>query len=78
MQDLGIYLQELGDKITPEKAIGLLARDDIKEKHGIASTQKIAISTVQHYLNLTGYWFTYAKKGQYADGHECGDIVWYH
>jgi hypothetical protein len=61
-QDLGLYLQELGDKITPEKVVEFLARDDIKEKHGIARTQKISICTAQRYLNLLGYWFT-CKEG---------------
>lgn len=76
-QDLGLYLQELGNKITPEKVVEFLARDDIKEKHGIACTWKITICTAQRYLNLMGYRFTYAKKGQYADGHERRDVVWY-
>jgi hypothetical protein len=54
----------------------ILACVDIKEKHRI--TKNILESTAQHYLKTLGYHFMAPKKGQYADGHEWEDVVWYH
>ncbi|KAJ7628314.1 hypothetical protein FB45DRAFT_749011, partial [Roridomyces roridus] len=69
------YLQELGKFITAEKLVEFLAREDIMEKHGIET--KISLSTARNYLNELGYRFRVEKKGQYSDGHEREDIVYY-
>jgi len=52
-----------------------LARDEIKERHGI--TKPISERTARRYLNALGYRFTTPKKGQYADGHEREDVIYY-
>jgi transposase len=55
--------------------VEFLARPDIKEKHGI--TKNISQSTARRYLKTLGYRFMAPRKGQYADGHEREDVVWY-
>jgi hypothetical protein len=74
-QDLNIYLQELGKNITAEKVVQFLNSNEVRQKHGITKT--ITIHTVRCYLQAMGYRFSYAKKGQYCDGHKREDIVWY-
>ena len=73
--DLNLYLQELGKDITAEKVVEYLARPEIKEKHGIS--KGISIRTARRYLNALGFRFSHPKKGQYADGHERVDVVYY-
>ena len=73
--DINLHLQELSKDITAAKIVKFLARPDVKLKHGI--TKKISERTARRYLQLLGYRWMTAKKGQYADGHERADVVWY-
>lgn len=73
--DINLYLQEIGKEISARKLMEYLARDEIKERHGI--TKPISERTARRYLNALGYRFTTPKKGQYADGHEREDVVYY-
>ena len=73
--DISLHLQELGKEISAKKVVQFLARDDVKEKHGITKT--ISERTACRYLTSLGYRFTAPKKGQYADGHERADVIWY-
>ena len=73
--DLNLYLQELGKDITAEKVAEYLSRPEVKEKHGISKT--ISIRMARRYLNALGFRFSHPKKGQYADGHERVDVVYY-
>ncbi|THU99299.1 hypothetical protein K435DRAFT_818623 [Dendrothele bispora CBS 962.96] len=36
--DINLYLQEIGNDITAEKLVSYLARDDVREKHGISQS----------------------------------------
>jgi hypothetical protein len=38
---------------------------------------KICLRTAQRYLNALGYRYRTLVKGQYADGHEHEDVVYY-
>jgi hypothetical protein len=73
--DISLHLQELGKDISAKKVVQFLTREDIKEKHGI--TKNISQRTACRYLKSLGYRFAAPKKGQYADGHERADVVWY-
>jgi hypothetical protein len=75
LMDINLYLQELGKEISAQKVVEFLAHPDIKEKHGI--TKNISQSTARHYLKTLGYCFMVPRKGQYADGHEQEDAMWY-
>jgi len=73
--DINLYLQEIGKDITAMKLVHFLACPEVKEKHRI--TKKISERTACRYLNALGYQYRTPIKGQYADGHECEDVVWY-
>jgi hypothetical protein len=73
--DINLYLQEIGKDITAIKLVHFLARPEVKQKHGI--TKKISERTAHRYLNALGYQYRTPIKGQYADGHEHKDVVWY-
>lgn len=73
--DINLYLQELGNKITAEKLAKFLSQPELQEKHGIS--KNIHITTACRYLRMLNFQFTYAAKGQYSDGHERVDVVHY-
>jgi len=73
--NINLHLLELRKEILAKKIVEFLAHPDTKEKHGITKT--ISERTASRYLNTLGYRFTAPKKGQYADGHERADVVWY-
>ncbi|KAF8057783.1 hypothetical protein FPV67DRAFT_1360849, partial [Lyophyllum atratum] len=75
INDINLYLQELGLNITAAKLVEYLARPEVKEKHAI--TRSITLRTAQRYLHLLGYRFQPMPKGQFADGHERADVVYY-
>ncbi|KAJ3739327.1 hypothetical protein DFH05DRAFT_1366085, partial [Lentinula detonsa] len=73
LNEINLYLQELGNKITAEKLVSYLARPNVMERHSIDKT--ISVRTARRYLNILNYRFGEAKKGQYKDGHERPDVV---
>lgn len=74
-EDIQLYLQELGKFITANKLTEYLTCPEIKLQHGI--TKNISKPTACCYLAALGYRFTCPKKGQFSDGHERADIVFY-
>ncbi|KAJ3810916.1 hypothetical protein F5876DRAFT_22197, partial [Lentinula aff. lateritia] len=73
VNEISLYLQELGNKITAEKLVHYLARPDVMERHSI--DKRISVCTARRYLNTLNYRFEQPKKGQYKDGHERPDVV---
>jgi len=73
--DISLYLLEIGKEISAKKLMDFLAREDIRSKHGIE--KPISERTARRYLNTLGYRWSTPKKGQYADGHERDDVVYY-
>jgi len=73
--DISLYLLEIGKEISAKKLMDFLAQEDIQLKHGIK--KPISKCTARQYLNTLGYWWSTPKKGQYADGHERDDVVYY-
>ena len=73
--DISLYLQEIGTEISANKLRDFLAQEEICSKHGIE--KPISECTAQRYLNTFGYRWSTSKKGQYADGHEREDVVYY-
>ncbi|KAE9386279.1 hypothetical protein BT96DRAFT_1086592 [Gymnopus androsaceus JB14] len=73
--ELNLYLQELGNNISANALMLYLNHPDVMERHGI--TRKISVWTARWYLNTLGFRFAHPKKGQYSDGHECEDVVYY-
>ena len=73
--DINLYLQEIGKDVLAKKVVNFLSREEVKQKHSI--TKAISEETAHQYLNALGYRFCTAKKGQYADGHEREDVIYY-
>ncbi|KZV95350.1 hypothetical protein EXIGLDRAFT_610717 [Exidia glandulosa HHB12029] len=78
-QDLGnalmLHLQELGDSFTSSAIVDWLARPEVKAEYGISKT--ISESTARRWLLALGYRYRLEARGQYVDGHERKDVVWY-
>ncbi len=73
--DLSLYLMEIGKEISAKKLMNYINSDAIRSKHGIE--RPISERTARRYLNTLGYRWAAPKKGQYADGHEREDVVYY-
>ncbi|KAJ7503792.1 hypothetical protein B0H11DRAFT_1633428, partial [Mycena galericulata] len=52
-----------------------LARPEVMEKHEI--TRTISVRTPRLYRNALGYRYSQPRKGQYSDGHEREDVVYW-
>ncbi|EJD42266.1 hypothetical protein AURDEDRAFT_138271 [Auricularia subglabra TFB-10046 SS5] len=63
--DIMLHLQELGEGITAAKLAAYLSRPEVKAKHGISKTVS------------ERYRYRFKASGQYEDGHERKDVVWY-
>ena len=73
--DLSLYLMEIGKEISAKKLMNYLNSDPVRSKHGIE--KPISERTARRYLNMLGYRWSTPKKGQYANGHEREDVVYY-
>jgi hypothetical protein len=73
--EISIYLLSIGNEISTKKLMEFLDQPDIKEKFGIEKS--ISHKTACRYLNSLGYRYKATPKGQYADGHERDDVVFY-
>jgi hypothetical protein len=68
VNDINLYLQELGSTITARKLADVLSHEDVKLKHGITCT--IRERTARRYMKALGYRLQTAKKCQYVDMNE--------
>ncbi|KAF9479060.1 hypothetical protein BDN70DRAFT_859047 [Pholiota conissans] len=74
--EINIYLQSLGPEISGGKLMEFINDDEaLRARHGI--DKKITLRTAQRYLNALSYRFRAPLKGQYVDGHEREDVVFY-
>jgi hypothetical protein len=73
--EIKIYLLSIGNEISGEKLRDFINSDDIMSRHGI--DRKISMQTAQGYLKALGYRYGAPKKGQYVDGHEREDVIFY-
>ncbi|KAJ7018499.1 hypothetical protein C8F04DRAFT_1277640 [Mycena alexandri] len=73
--DIRLHLQFLGKEITAEKLCDYLNSPEVRAEHHI--DKPVSLTTARRYLDELGYRFRSAKKGQYSDGHERPDVVYY-
>jgi hypothetical protein len=74
--EINIYLQSIGPEISGQKLMDFINNNTaLRSRHEIE--KKIGIKTAQRYLNALGYRYRTPLKGQYADGHEREDVVYY-
>jgi hypothetical protein len=74
--EINIYLQSIGPEISGQKLMDFINNDPVLRSHHCIE-KKICLKTAQRYLNALGYRYRTPLKGQYADGHECEDVVYY-
>ena len=75
VNEIHIYLQSIGPEISGQKLMEFLADEDLWSRHRIEKPIKLRMA--QRYLNALGYRYKVALKGQYADGHEREDVIFY-
>lgn len=73
--EISLYLMEIGKEISATKLMEFINNENIRLKYGIE--KPISERTARRYLNRLGYRWSAPKKGQYADGHEREDVVYY-
>ncbi|KAJ7085887.1 hypothetical protein C8R44DRAFT_893747 [Mycena epipterygia] len=73
--DIRLHLQSLGKEITAEKLVNYLNDLEVRVEHNI--DKPVSLTTARRYLDELGYRFMSPKKGQYVDGHERPDVVYY-
>ncbi|KAJ7656535.1 hypothetical protein DFH06DRAFT_960991, partial [Mycena polygramma] len=73
--DIRLHLQSLGKEITATKLVDYLNNPAVQREHNI--DKPVSLTTARRYLMELGYRFTSPKKGQYIDGHERPDVVYY-
>ncbi|KAG2034406.1 hypothetical protein BDR03DRAFT_870103, partial [Suillus americanus] len=74
--ELKLHLQSIGKFICAQDLIDFLG---ITKNHTcLRLTKLIPLRTAQHWMLKLGYCWTKEPQGQYADGHEQDDIVYYH
>ncbi|THU95070.1 hypothetical protein K435DRAFT_819824 [Dendrothele bispora CBS 962.96] len=74
-QSMLVDENEIGENISAQRLVTYLTQPDVMEKHGI--TREISLRMANHYLKALGFRFAHPKKGQFADGHERDDVVYY-
>ncbi|KAF8161627.1 hypothetical protein B0H34DRAFT_796383 [Crassisporium funariophilum] len=74
--EINIYLQSIGPEISGQKLMDFINNDAaLRSQHEIE--KKICLKTAQRYLNELGYRYCSPLKGQYVDGRERKDVVYY-
>lgn len=73
--DLSEHLQGLGLYICASNVVDYMDQPDVQEKHSL--NHGLSISQAQHWLEMMGFHWTKAPKGQYVDGHKQEDVVNY-
>ncbi|KAJ7142720.1 hypothetical protein C8R44DRAFT_603559, partial [Mycena epipterygia] len=73
--DIRLHLQSLGKEITADKLADYLNDPVVHAEHSI--DKPVSLTTARRYLDELGYRFKCPKKGQYVDGHEHPDVVYY-
>ncbi|OCH88550.1 hypothetical protein OBBRIDRAFT_813579 [Obba rivulosa] len=74
-EEIHLHLQGIGQYVRALDLVYYLDRPEVKAKYGMTKT--ISLATAQRWMKKLGYRWTMTPKGQYADGHECEDVVAY-
>jgi hypothetical protein len=74
--EIAIHLQSLGPYVRALDIVHYVAIPEVKKRLGIKKT--ISVATAQRWMKKMGYRWTKKPSGQYMDGHERDDVVYYH
>jgi hypothetical protein len=69
------HLQTIGKYVRAQDIVDYLDKEDIKTQFGIKKT--ISLATAKCWMHKMDYRWTCNFKGQYVDGHERDDVIWY-
>ncbi|KAF9231951.1 hypothetical protein BU15DRAFT_55577 [Melanogaster broomeanus] len=73
--DLKLHLQSVGKFNLTQDLVDYLSLPENQMRHGFKET--ISLKTAQRWMKKMGYRWKMEPKGQYADGHEREDVVYY-
>ncbi|KAG1838717.1 hypothetical protein DFJ58DRAFT_860846 [Suillus subalutaceus] len=73
--DLKLHLQSVGKYVCAQDLIDYLNVPENQAHHGFTKT--ISPQTAQRWMNHLGYHWKKEPKGQYSDGHEQEDVVYF-
>jgi hypothetical protein len=69
------HLQSVGKYVRAQDIVDYLDKEDVKTRFGMKKT--ISLATAKRWMHRMDYRWTRNFKGQYVDGHERDDVVWY-
>ncbi|KIJ64674.1 hypothetical protein HYDPIDRAFT_90357 [Hydnomerulius pinastri MD-312] len=73
--DLKLHLQSIGKYVRAQDLVDYLSIPENQEHHRFRKT--ISLKTAQRWMKKLGYRWKKEPKGQYSDGHEREDVVYY-
>ncbi|KAL1683520.1 hypothetical protein EV122DRAFT_192611, partial [Schizophyllum commune] len=73
--ELALHLQSKGKYISRQDVVDYMDRPDVKARYGYR--KGISLATAGEWLRRMGYRWRRTRRGQYVDGHERRDVVWY-
>ncbi|KAK6988078.1 hypothetical protein R3P38DRAFT_2805086 [Favolaschia claudopus] len=73
--EIAMHLQSLGKYVGPIDIVHYIDRPEVKNR--LKLKKGIHLSTAQRWMSTMGYRWTRNPSGQYVDGHERKDVVYY-
>ncbi|KII87524.1 hypothetical protein PLICRDRAFT_112639 [Plicaturopsis crispa FD-325 SS-3] len=74
-EEIQLHLQSIGKYVRAMDMVHYLDRPEVKERLRMKKT--ISLATAKRWMKKVGYRWTKNFKGQYVDGHERDDVVFY-
>ncbi|KAF9225594.1 hypothetical protein BS17DRAFT_660382, partial [Gyrodon lividus] len=74
-EEILTHLQSLGKYVTATAVIDYLKCSDVMQHYQL--TKSILIVMAEHWMKACGFHWTVGRGGQYVDGHEHEDLVFY-
>ncbi|KAL1659549.1 hypothetical protein GGF50DRAFT_130934 [Schizophyllum commune] len=73
--ELALHLQAKGKYISRQDVVEFMDRPDVRARYNCR--RGITLHTAGRWLRRMGYRWHRTRRGQYVDGHERRDVVWY-
>ncbi|KAF7347061.1 hypothetical protein MVEN_01459900 [Mycena venus] len=73
--EIALHLQSLGKYVKALDIVHYIDQPEVKKRLGLK--KGIHLATAQHWMKRMGYRWTKNPSGQYVDGHERADVVYY-
>ena len=76
VNDLHLHLQSIGKYVRAMDVVHFLDWPEVQKKYGLK--KMISLRTAHRWMKKIGYRWQKTPKGQFVDGHEREDVVFYH